>query len=67
MLKISLCTPTDYVLMGIMLQKLSMNAVFVRMHSFLVQYGAFECLIEKNRDGLVSTGVLNISGDERQI
>jgi len=29
MLKISLCTPTNYILMGIMLQKLSMNAVFV--------------------------------------
>lgn len=34
MLKISLCTPTNYVLMGIMLQKLSMNAVFVRLHLF---------------------------------
>lgn len=67
-LKIRLCTPTNYVLMGIMLQKLSMNAVFVRLYHFLVQDGAFECLIEKkNGDGLVSIGVLNISGDERQI
>lgn len=33
-LKIGLCTPTNYVLMGIMLQKLSMNAGFVRLHLF---------------------------------
>lgn len=67
MLKISLYTPTNYVLMGIMLQKLSMNAVFVRLHLFLVQYDAFEGLIENNRDDLVPIGVLNISGDESQI